>query len=150
MQPKLKRSLSFIKLCSRPSMSVSIGPITSPCYRNFLLVCSFAHRLELGYEQDAKRGVIEFAAHNRSWHVGTLFSEEQFTGFQRRCTEAGPCRSTHLLRARFDENQAISVHLPKPTFPDEAVGRFKNSNVSIFTLLPCIISCSILRAHSSP
>jgi hypothetical protein len=38
----------------------------------FLLICSFAHRLELGYEQDAKRVVIEFAAHNRSWLVGTL------------------------------------------------------------------------------
>jgi hypothetical protein len=104
-----------------------------------LLICSFAHRLELGYEQDAKRVVIEFAAHNRSWLVGTLFSEEQFTGFQRRCTEAGPCRSTHLLRVRFDENQALSVHPPKPTFPDEAAGRFKNPNVSIFALLPCII-----------
>jgi hypothetical protein len=52
----------------------------------FVLVWSFALRLELGYEQDAKRVVIEFAAHNRSRLVATLSSEEQFTGFQRRCT----------------------------------------------------------------
>jgi hypothetical protein len=102
----------------------------------FLLVCSFAQRLELGYKQDAKTVVIEFAAHNRSWLVGTLFLGGTV---YRIPTKMHRSRTMQINSSFACSIQALSVHPPKPTFPDEAAGRFKNPNVSIFALLPCII-----------